>query len=61
MRVSRKMKELISDKDRTVIIVSHDLKTVSNLCTSVLWINDGEFIKYGSTKEVLAEYEAFMA
>ena len=56
-----KMKQLISDKDRTVIIVSHDMRTVANLCTSVLWINDGEFIKYGSTKEVLAEYEAFMA
>ena len=55
-----KMKQLISDKDRTVIIVSHDLKTVANLCTSVLWINDGEFVKYGNTKEVLAEYEAFM-
>jgi len=56
-----KMKQLISDKDRTVIIVSHDMRTVANLCTSVLWINDGELIKYGSTKEVLAEYEAFMA
>ena len=55
-----KMKELISDKDRTVIIVSHDLKTVSNLCTSVLWINDGELVKYGDTKEILAEYVAFM-
>ena len=56
-----KMKELISDKDRTVIIVSHDAKTIANLCTNVLWINDGEFVKYGSTKEVLAEYEKFMA
>lgn len=56
-----KMKELISDKDRTVIIVSHDAKTIANLCTHVLWINDGEFVKYGSTKEVLAEYEKFMA
>ena len=55
-----KMKQLISDKDRTVIIVSHDMRTVANLCTSVLWINDGEFVKYGNTKEVLAEYEAFM-
>lgn len=57
----RKMKELISDKDRTVVIVSHDLKTVADLCSKVLWINDGEFVKYGDTKEVLAEYEQFMA
>lgn len=56
-----KMKELISDKDRTVIIVSHDMKTIANLCNNVLWINDGAFVKYGKTEEVLAEYEAFMA
>jgi len=55
-----KMKELISDKDRTVIIVSHDMKTIANLCTNVLWINDGELVRYGDTKTVLAEYEKFM-
>ena len=57
----RKMKELISDKDRTVIIVSHDLKSVADLCTKLLWIHEGKFVKYGDTKEVLAEYEKFMA
>lgn len=55
-----KMKELISDKDRTVIIVSHDMKTIANLCNNVLWINDGELVKYGPTAEVLPEYENFM-
>ncbi len=55
-----KMKELISDKNRTVLIVSHDTKTLAKLCTKILWINDGEFVKYGDAKEVLAEYEAFM-
>lgn len=58
---NKKMKELISDKNRTVVIVSHDLKVVSKLCTKVLWINDGDLIKFGETKEVLAEYEEFMA
>lgn len=57
----RKMKELISDKDRTVVIVSHDMKTVADLCTQVLWINDGELVKYGDTKPILAEYEKFMS
>ena len=56
-----KMKQLISDKDRTVIIVSHDMKTIANLCTTVVWINDGELVKFGNTKEILAEYEKFMA
>ena len=56
-----KMKQLISDEDRTVIIVSHEMKTIADLCTNVLWINDGEFVKFGDAKEILAEYEQFMA
>ena len=55
-----KMQELISDKNRTVLIVSHDTKTLAKLCTKVLWINDGEFVKFGEATEVLAEYETFM-
>ncbi len=56
----KKMKELISDKNRTVVIVSHDKKTVSDLCTKVLWIDSGEIIQYGDTQPVLAAYEEYM-
>lgn len=56
----KKMKELITDKDRTVVIVSHDHKTVSDLCDKVLWINDGELVQFGNTETVLAAYDAFM-
>ena len=56
-----KMKELISARDRTVVIVSHDSKAVADLCTKVLWINDGEFVRFGDTREILAEYEQYMA
>ncbi len=55
-----KMKELISAADRTVVIVSHEMKTIRDLCHKVLWINDGEFIQYGETAQVLAAYEEFM-
>lgn len=56
----KKMKQLINDKNRTVIIVSHSNDTISSLCTKVLWLNDGEVVKYGDTDEVLKEYEEFM-
>ena len=56
-----KMKQLINDKDRTVVIVSHDTKAVKNLCTKILWINDGEFVKFGNTDDVMPEYEQSMA
>lgn len=56
----KKMKELITDKDRTVVIVSHDHKTVSDLCDKVLWINDGELVQFGDTETVLAAYDEYM-
>lgn len=55
-----KMKELISDEHRTVIIVSHSLDTIKELCDEVLWLNDGEVIEMGSPDEVLPKYEEFM-
>lgn len=56
----RKMKELIGDEHRTVVVVSHSISSLRNLCTEVMWMHDGEIIKIGETNEVLDEYEAFM-
>ncbi len=56
----RKMKELISNKDRTVVIVSHNISTLSSLCDRVMWMHDGEIMKIGPTDEVLEEYQEFM-
>ena len=56
-----KMKELISDDTRTVVIVSHSLSTIKELCDEVLWLNDGEVIEQGNPEEVLPRYTEFMA
>lgn len=55
-----KMKELISDEHRTVIIVSHSLGTIAELCNQVLWLNEGEVKMIGTPEEVLPAYEEFM-
>ncbi len=55
-----KMKELISDAHRTVIIVSHSLGTIAELCNEVLWLHDGEIKMIGKPKEVISAYEKFM-
>ncbi len=55
-----KMKELIADEHRTVIIVSHSLGTITELCDEVLWLNDGKVMKIGKPKEVVEEYKEFM-
>ncbi|MDE6432856.1 MAG: ABC transporter ATP-binding protein [Lachnospiraceae bacterium] len=55
-----KMKELISNKNRTVVIVSHSESTLQDLCDRVMWMHDGEIKRIGDPKEVLAEYQEFM-
>ncbi len=55
-----KMKELINDRERTVVIVSHSISTLRELCTKVIWMHAGEIRKIGEPKEVLSEYKKFM-
>lgn len=56
----RKMKELISNKNRTVVIVSHSSDTLRKLCTSLMWLHNGKIRMLGKTDEVLDAYEKFM-
>lgn len=55
-----KMKELISDEKRTVIIVSHNLQTLKELCDEILWLHEGNIKMIGSTEKVLNAYSEFM-
>lgn len=55
-----KMKSLISNKDRTVVIVSHSISTLNDLCDKVMWMHDGEIKEIGEPKTVLAHYKEFM-
>ena len=55
-----KMKELISDENRTVIIVSHSSRTLKTLCDRVIWINDGVLKGDGAPEEIVNEYEEYM-
>ena len=55
-----KMKELISDESRTVIIVSHSSRTLKNLCNRVIWINEGVLKGDGAPEEIVTKYEEYM-
>lgn len=55
-----KMKSLITDSHKTVVMVSHDLNTIKELCNKVLWIHDGELKRLGKPEEVITEYNEFM-
>lgn len=55
-----RMEELIGDKNRTVIIVSHSIETLEKLCDRVIWMNDGLIMEIGETIPVLERYKQFM-
>ena len=57
---AKKMKELIQQSDRTVVIVSHSMNSLSSLCDTILWLHDGEIVMQGPADQVLPKYDEFM-
>lgn len=51
-----KMKELIKDKSKTVIIVSHNLDSIKEYATKVLWIDKSKFMMLGEPEKVIEAY-----
>ena len=51
------IKQLIKS-ERTVVLVSHALPSIRELCDRVAWIEDGATQAIGPTKEILAAYLA---
>lgn len=49
------MKRLIKS-DKTVVLVSHSLPTVKELCNKTVWIEEGVVANYGDTETVLKLY-----
>lgn len=50
-----KMMEMIKG-GTTVLYVSHSLESIKDLCTKVIWLEHGEIVKMGDTKEICNEY-----
>jgi len=46
----------MQSKGKTVLFVSHNLSSIDNLCSRVIWINDGQIEKDGSPGEVISAY-----
>ncbi len=55
------LENLIMDKNRTVLIVSHNLGELQRLCTSVMWLEEGTVAASGGTAEVLELYHKKLA
>ncbi len=55
-RSSERMRKLIHDKDRTVVLVSHSTSLLKQECEDVIWLEAGKVKMMGKADEVLAAY-----
>jgi teichoic acid transport system ATP-binding protein len=54
-----KMRELCAE-DRTIVLVSHALGSIEELCDQAIWINKGQLQMSGDPEEVVHAYTAFL-
>ena len=54
-----RMRELVEEA-RTIVIVSHALATISDLCDSAIWMHKGTILAYGEPELIVAEYLKFL-
>ncbi len=58
-KAQKRMKELMS-RARIIVIVSHDLGTLSRLCDTGVWLAQGRVRMVGPMKEVIAAYRGYV-
>ena len=46
--------------DRALILVSHALATIEDICNEVVWLNKGKLMMRGNPTEVIAAYREFV-
>lgn len=54
---SARMKELIANS-KALVVVSHSMNTIRDLCSRAIWLDKGQLQAEGPTDEVIAAYEA---
>jgi ABC-type polysaccharide/polyol phosphate transport system ATPase subunit len=56
-KAQARMRELMNTS-RLMVIVAHDLKSITDMCTSVIWMEHGRVVAQGPPKEVVDRYIA---
>jgi lipopolysaccharide transport system ATP-binding protein len=55
-----RIREMVTD-GRTVLFVSHSLKTVGTLATKAMWLDSGHMRAFGDPSDVIRQYEHSLA
>jgi teichoic acid transport system ATP-binding protein len=50
----------LAKQAKTLIVVSHGLGTIQELCTDVVWLDHGNLVKKGKPDEIVAAYTKFL-
>jgi len=50
----------IMKRGKTIIIVSHDLETISDLCSRVAFLKEGKVVDMGNPVRVVSQYRAYV-
>jgi ABC-2 type transport system ATP-binding protein/teichoic acid transport system ATP-binding protein len=58
-KAAEKMMSLVAEA-RTMILVSHALQTVKDMCNDAIWLNKGELMLRGEPNTVVDEYTKFV-
>lgn len=58
-KAGAKMNELVG-KARTMLLVSHGLGTIKEMCDEVIWMHKGKLIRRGDADTVIAAYTRFL-
>lgn len=48
----------LRDQGKTIILVSHSMHTIIEMCDVAVWMQDGHVMKSGTPRDVVAAYEA---
>ncbi len=59
-KATKRMKEMMS-RSRLMVMVSHDLGSIRELCTRVVWLEQGRVIMQGDPNQVVEAYKASVA
>jgi ABC-type polysaccharide/polyol phosphate transport system ATPase subunit len=52
----RRLEEMVSDEKRAVILVTHDIQSITRFCTHALWLDKGQVRQTGEPRDVVQAY-----
>jgi lipopolysaccharide transport system ATP-binding protein len=51
----------VADQGRTIVLVSHNLVAIEQLCTTAIWLEGGRMVQQGPAEEIVDAYNASFA